>query len=67
MKTPKFVILTDLNGKEILVNTSQIILIEPDSDYTKITLAIARNNELRPKKIDVKQTFDFFKKVLQAT
>lgn len=62
----KFILLTTIENHSIIIGVSNIALIEPDLEkpMTIITLNFARNKDLWPKTIIVKETFEQIKKMI---
>lgn len=62
----KFILLTETNDAPIIIGISNIALIEfnKDESNTKIMLNFARNKDLWPKTIKVKESFKKIKSMI---
>ena len=63
----KFILLTTTEDKPIIIGVSNISLIEigEDENSTSIMLNFARNKDLWPKRVLVKESFDKIKSILE--
>ena len=62
----KFILLTTDEDTPVIIGVSNISIIEPDSDSenTRIVFNFARNKDLWPKVINVKENFDKIKSMI---